>query len=206
MKWSTHMAIGTAIGILITRKFLPIDISNNLQLIGAAGICSLIPDLDHPKSKINQRLLLFKNKSFKTFIYLAVGIGLMYLGFKYGNRSVKLTGMGCSLIGISHHRGFTHSLLGVVLFIGILYSGVYKTGHTSIFLGGMIGYLSHLTADFFTSSGIELFYPYYKNYKAPITLTTGGRIERIIVTLAIGYICIDCLRYIGTHLSIMSLS
>ncbi|EMS35964.1 hypothetical protein G653_03947 [Candidatus Liberibacter americanus PW_SP] len=68
------------------------------------------------------------------------------------------------------HRGFTHSILSVVLF-SLLINNCLK--EASIINKGLhdsmiIGYISHLIADMFTKSGIQLFWPYRMRFSFPI--------------------------------------
>lgn len=64
---------------------------------------------------------------------------------------------------LKHHRGFSHSIPGVVLFSGLLslmiwglYSGVF----ISIFLWTLLGAFSHIIMDLFNSYGAKLLWPY----------------------------------------------
>ncbi len=93
------------------------------------------------------------------------------------------------MIGLSHHRGFTHSAFGLFLFYMTMYLFTQKYGYAKEGIGFIIGYASHLIADFFTEHGIELLYPLdEKNYKAPLRFTTGGAIEYVICMGAIVFI------------------
>ena len=86
------------------------------------------------------------------------------------------------------HRGFTHSLLGLLglLAIVVLVSGLFAAIATSetnlasrvasepfaalygpifwLLLPLIVGYLSHLLGDALTPSGVPLFWPYQQNY------------------------------------------
>lgn len=84
------------------------------------------------------------------------------------------------------HRGITHSLWIPLLFLGVA-CWVYKTQPISVmvtlvgilpFLTGFItGYLSHLVADAFSTSGIAWFYPLqgYRHYQGGSEVVKGNR-------------------------------
>ncbi|NGU67302.1 metal-dependent hydrolase, partial [Clostridium perfringens] len=81
------------------------------------------------------------------------------------------------------HRGFTHSLLCLSLLVVTLYIILNISNFNIIFLiiaiGFIAGYISHLTLDFLTSEGIELFYPWKANFKIA-KIKTGSKTEKII--------------------------
>ena len=57
MTGKTHMAIGVAAGLTVSVQQ---PLQNQIMIVLASVLGSLIPDLDHPKSKLNQKLLLLK--------------------------------------------------------------------------------------------------------------------------------------------------
>lgn len=77
------------------------------------------------------------------------------------------------------HRGFTHSLFAVALAIWGL--NLHLPPHIlSVALKDamIVGYLSHLLADWLTPSGIPLFWPIKKRFRLPLMpLKSGGVIE-----------------------------
>jgi len=65
------------------------------------------------------------------------------------------------------HRGYTHSIVGVLTFSLLLFFIMealgFSDGSTKLFtLSFMIGMISHVVLDMFTWSGVKLFYPYDK--------------------------------------------
>ncbi|WP_042680064.1 metal-dependent hydrolase [Anaerosalibacter massiliensis] len=177
MTGKTHMAVGIATGLaLSTGK----PLREQLILLTASAIGSLVPDLDHPKSKLNQRILVFKNRIFKVLSYLIIGVGLIYLGSALEDIVFKILGIALMLTGISSHRGFTHSLLGFFLFSSIVQIYSIRFDLNEIYIGFNIGYILHLVMDFFTPQGIQLFFPLTENISSPITIKTNGEGENLI--------------------------
>lgn len=78
------------------------------------------------------------------------------------------------------HRGITHSLL----MLGILGGLVYFFGNDfGWMIPFVIGYASHLLADYVTNTGIPLFYPYSRRYRFVVTFGTGTWVEYVVVFL-----------------------
>lgn len=181
MKGKTHMIIGAAAGAAAASYY---SIETGIMLICSSIFGALVPDIDHPKSKINQKILPIKNKVFRMIVYLLLGATLIYVNAKSGIKGFRL--LGCILIitSLSHHRGFTHSLLGFIFFSTAIYVLLNQYGFAGVYIGFSIGYFSHLIADFITNGGIELFYPWKKNMSFPITIKTGGIGENIVLIIA----------------------
>jgi inner membrane protein len=77
------------------------------------------------------------------------------------------------------HRGFTHSFLAVIVCALLLrWQGLTR----GIIAPVVVGYLSHLAADFFTSSGLRLAWPLHRRYALPLC-KTGSPAESVIVVL-----------------------
>lgn len=78
------------------------------------------------------------------------------------------------------HRGITHSFLGMALvFLPLHLFNLPDQYIVSL----MIGYLTHLFADWLTPAGIPLLYPAKIKFRSPVTVVTGGNGERLIVWL-----------------------
>lgn len=180
MTGKTYMAIGVAAGLTVSVQQ---PLQNQIMIVLASVLGSLIPDLDHPKSKLNQKLLLFKNKFYRVLFYLALAGGFIYLYFSTRYNVFGLLGITSFLIGVSSHRSFTHSIIGflvisyTVKLITINYNLPY------IYFGFIMGYALHLLADFFTIKGIQLFYPLKLNVASPIIINTKSRFEDVIFML-----------------------
>ena len=193
MTGKTHVAIGIATALTISIGQPP---EEQLVLVLTSVIGSLIPDLDHPKGKLNQKLLLINNNFYRALFYSSLGFIFMYLYFLKGIRYFLLLGIVSFLIGISNHRGFTHSILGFLASASIVGVVTLKHDLPNAYSGFIIGYALHLIADFFTPKGIKLFYPLNVNVSSPITIKTGSGTEKIIfMLLGIYSICL-LLRYL----------
>ena len=190
MTGKTHVAIGIATALTISLK-QPIE--SQLFVVISSAIGSLVPDLDHPKGKLNQRLLLINNNLYRALFYLSLGGIFMYLYFLKEMKLFLLLGITALFIGISSHRGFTHSIIGFLAFASIARICTLDYGLSSVYSGFTIGYLSHLIADFFNPKGIKLFYPLNVNVSSPITISTNSKTEKIMFLL-LGIYCI-CLLF-----------
>jgi membrane-bound metal-dependent hydrolase YbcI (DUF457 family) len=130
-----------------------------LALVGAFG--ALIPDLDASDSTIKH----IQTKGIKPFYVFAE-----------------------ILSGVFGHRGFMHSILGLVAWsmlsavAGTLWG--YPTG-MALFLG----YTSHLLADSLTPSGIPFFYPRPRRFvllPREFAIHTGSLLEEMIFFVLVG--------------------
>ncbi|MTI67838.1 MAG: metal-dependent hydrolase [Firmicutes bacterium] len=178
MKGKTHLMIGSAAGATVAAEY---NLEVGLILICSSAFGSLVPDADHPKSMLNQKILPIKNKMFKMIIYLIMGLGLIYLDSTSNKNFLRLMAIALIITALSHHRGFTHSIFGLLFYSTAVYTGLKNYNLSGAYIGFVIGYASHLIADFITTGGIELLYPWEKNIKLPAGIKTGGFIENIIL-------------------------
>jgi len=184
MTGKTHMAIGMAIGFTLSFK-KPID--TQLAIITASTIGALAPDLDHPKGELNQKLLLINNNLFKTAFYLSIGLIFLYIYSQNKSPLFIIIGLFSFALAASNHRSFTHSILGIILFSAIIKFTLMEYGLSPIYKGFIIGYVSHLLADYFTAKGIKLFYPIKTNIVFPLKVKTNGFAEKLIFSLLLAY-------------------
>ncbi len=179
MTGKTHMAIGIVAGLTASAD-QPLE--NQLVLVMASVLGSLLPDLDHPKAKLNQKLLIFKNKFYRVLFYLSFAAGFTYLFFLTDNKIFGLLGLLSFFIGISSHRSFTHSIIGFLVISYTVNLITTKYMLPSVYSGFVIGYVLHIIADFFTMKGIQLFYPLKISVSSPIIINTKSSLEDIIFT------------------------
>ena len=182
-----HIKIGIFFSLFFINIGKEFDLLSAIIIVFGSGIGSVIPDLDHPKSKLNQLILEINQKYFKIIVFSAIGI-VFYI---YGGLSGFFIGGYFILAGFSGHRGFTHSLLGLLWFslicktlilnfhiseanllkealsIKELFSVSNEIGY-NFAKGLMAGYISHIISDFLTPRGIKLLWPQSKNYKIKI--------------------------------------
>lgn len=87
------------------------------------------------------------------------------------------------LWAIFGHRGITHSLLAILAMVGSVYFFFDEIRENNLdwLLPLIIGYLSHLFADYLTNSGIPLFYPVKRRIRSPLTVKTGSMGEYFLV-------------------------
>lgn len=180
MTGKTHIAIGVTAALIISAK-QPIE--SQILLMTTAAIGSLLPDLDHPKAKLNQKLLLFKNSLYKTIFYSILGGLFLYIYYIKDIKYFLFLGIGSLLISVSSHRGFTHSILGFLSYSFLIKLIAKEYNLVNVDTGFIIGYLLHLVADFFTYKGIKLFYPLNINVSSPITIKTNNSFENLIFIL-----------------------
>lgn len=94
------------------------------------------------------------------------------------------------------HRALSHSILGFAIFYWLLgrlttllFNPQYVNPHV-VFISIMIGYVSHLLADFITREGLPLFFPFkWKFGFPPITMLrvkTGSWVETYLVLPLVG--------------------
>lgn len=106
------------------------------------GIGTIIPDLDHQSSTVNQRLLIINRKWFQILIYAAMSGALIhFMGTEF---RVLLAAALIFITGFLPHRAFTHKLVGVALILVTLYMFL---GITPLAVGIACGILIHILAD-----------------------------------------------------------
>ncbi|QJC31482.1 metal-dependent hydrolase [Enterobacteriaceae endosymbiont of Donacia tomentosa] len=65
------------------------------------------------------------------------------------------------------HRGFTHSLLSIIIITFIILNKKF-VDVIDVKLGLIIGYCSHIIADMLTPYGVPLLWPYKKKFRLPL--------------------------------------
>lgn len=142
MTWRTHVTFGLTFTVF---GFTILSLSFNPFGIILAALGSLFPDLDASESKI-KNLKLGKKKSLLSLVKPFEVLGFI-LHKTFG------------------HRGALHSLIGLFSFSFIVYLISSYFGEPLFFLYFSLGFLSHLVSDMFTKSGVEIFYPWKKNFR-----------------------------------------
>lgn len=193
MTGKTHIAIGVAAGLTIAYGR---PINEQLIIITASSLGSLIPDLDHPKSKLNQRLLFLKNELYRIVFFITIASIFLYLYIDKQNTIFALLSLIFLFIGISTHRGFTHSIMGFLIFAYIIKTITDQYNLDYLYKSISLGYLLHLVADFLTPKGIKLFYPLDVNIASPIIINPNSGIDSMIFTLSSIYSIILLFKFI----------
>jgi len=131
---STHIAMGIA--------------------IAGGAIGALIPDIDHPSSKVGKKV---KPVS-------------VVINQVFGHR------------GFTHTiLAFLLFVLGLFLLVGVI-PVAYQGYYFPFALGLMIGYASHLVLDMMTVSGVPLLYP-FSNHSFRIAKFRTGRDDLLVIVL-----------------------
>lgn len=180
MTGKTHFGIGVMSTIILSES---IHLTLSLPVLGICALASLLPDIDHPQGVINKYILPMKKKEFKIVLYITIGSFLIAFNYFYFNYPyIMATGIFFILIGLSTHRdGITHSLTGLLCFIGVIGFWGNSYGYRSFPVPFVIGYGTHLLGDMFTSKGVPLLYPFMKKkYKMPLTFATGSWIGNLV--------------------------
>ncbi|MCQ4923013.1 metal-dependent hydrolase [Tissierella carlieri] len=193
MTGKTHVVIGITAALTVS---FGQPVENQLIVVLASAVSSLIPDLDHPKGKLNQKILLINNNFYRILFYLSLGSLFMYLYYSNQISVFLYLGLISFLIGISSHRGFTHSIIGFLASTSIVTLGTVNYGLTSVYSGFAIGYVLHIIADLFTTKGVKLFYPLKNNISFPIKIKTNSKAEKIIFRLLSIYCACLLFRYL----------
>lgn len=144
MKGTTHFFAGAAAATII---------NPDPKFIIATAVAALLPDIDHPNSKVSHLLTLGPLRG-------ALGVGLLLFGVHYQLLSALIVGGILLVLTTIPHRGVTHSLLPLVVLAWL------EPGPM------VIGYATHLILDAF-SGGIPLFWPHPKRYGIRIARTNS---------------------------------
>ncbi len=84
------------------------------------------------------------------------------------------------LFGIKH-RGFTHSIIGVLLFSFLTKELIaFNWISTISWYGLIIGYVSHLVADMLNVQGLPLLYPNQRRFNFNTKITTSSWAENLL--------------------------
>lgn len=181
--------------------------------LGGSVLGGLIPDIDQPGSTIDRDLF---GPLGKTHIRELLG-GILLLGISLSMRipalmahvfrmavnqgtltnylpeiSLVLGVLGAMLVVISSmkHRGITHTLLGMSLFLWgidtiISYMPILAPWRTALLFFSGAGYLSHLLLDL-VAHGVPLFYPVIKKrISLPFSIRTGSFWDVVVIRLGL---------------------
>lgn len=170
MSGNTHVAIGVASSLILIR---PKDIKEILTVVAVSAFSSLLVDIDIKSSKVNK--ILKKVLTLMIFsIIVSIAVDYIYnLGY-FKNTINKINTNQWNLIIISiisiilfyliikngGHRGFTHSVLAVVL-LGI-FGYIWLPSIVNYSL--IIGYSMHIIFDITNKKGLQVFYPLSGRY------------------------------------------
>lgn len=190
------MAVGVGIATLLLTAN---DITTIIGGTTLALIGSLIVDIDTDKSK-GAKLL---KESFKGVVVLII-LGIIFqtqhnvnvLNYITENKTItqRFVGLGILVVALiigkfSSHRGFTHSLIGIVSYTIPVYMLV-----GSLYTWFLIGYIAHILADMFNKKEVRLLYP-LKNGICLKLCSSDGVVDKILFS---SFIVMIVLKYITT--------
>lgn len=150
----THIALGAITSYAAAKQLTNVQLQQ-LLMLGAGVVGSLLPDIDHPRSFLGRRLWF-------------ISIPLSNL---IGHR-----GITHSIIGIA--------AMAAAIWYALTRLNWHPGYSVPIVIGAAIGYISHVVADYCTPSGVPLLWPMDKRFSAPITVQTGTMPEYVITILA----------------------
>ncbi|SEM98168.1 metal-dependent hydrolase [Lihuaxuella thermophila] len=197
MEGRTHFAIGIASGVgLACAAGETDDVMKLGATIVAAGLASILPDIDEDGSLINNFIFPSLKRAFRSFALAAIGVVMVLMYFlKDLPEWVLYTGIFAAGVAYVPHRSVTHSLLACAYVTWIIYQADPEYTYAVAF-----GYLSHLLADAFTSAGVPFLWPYSKKFGLKglgIKVKSGGVADRWIANIAIILACLGFVYLIG---------
>ena len=185
MEKKTHVMCANLVSICLMR---PDSISKLLITCGGATLGGLVPDVDLKDStsdKLFDRLMtsLITIVLMSVFIKYFFGIDL-YCKIKECSELFNYLISICLFIVMAYlgskssHRSFTHSILGLIVYSGILSYGF----NTNVILPYFISHLSHIILDLFNKKGVALFYP--SKYKLCFGICeSNGKVNKFLFWL-----------------------
>lgn len=186
MLGKTHFTFGIASALIITQ---PQTVAGLITSVAGGAIGGWVVDVDIKDRDIDIEDEAGQERVFNTiieaiFILILFGIdfftGKGMCKYIIDNWSVKVWG---ALLGIlvfviiglnTKHRTFTHSLMAMLLFSGLVY--MFCRPATIAFL---IGYASHLVLDLLNKRGLQLFFPIRQRYCFDIC-ASGGTANKVL--------------------------
>ncbi|MDO4357171.1 MAG: metal-dependent hydrolase [Clostridia bacterium] len=158
MMSKTHIAVGVATAVAVTQ---PQSAGALLAAILGGSVGGVICDVD---TRANRDALLGKVLVMAIAVIILLsdsalhaGIGSALLRALQSARCIGLAGFAvvALLCALSPHRGFSHSLLALILFdCALRYAGV------PIRAGFACGFLSHVIIDLLNKKRVRVFYPF----------------------------------------------
>lgn len=202
MTGAQHKIVGTGFGIA-GAYFVCIGLNDpyGALILPTAIVGSMLPDIDHDRTKIGRKRKVVTDITTKTFNALILGgVGVLaiitlitMLGLKnYGFNSTELLiALGGTVLIIvlkssvaesklfkwaTKHRGLMHTLIPpALLYLGMGVSEFPLWRY--ILMGVMIGYCSHLFADMLTVDGCPILFPLTTSSIHILSLITSDYIK-----------------------------
>lgn len=160
MLGKTHLSLGIASALAVTQ---PTTVPAIISSVIGGGIGGLVADIDNKQKGIDREKIYDSiiNTLFIGFFVILdyiFGEGIcQYISFNWGPKIwISLLGLIALLLfgNRTSHRAFTHSFFGITSISLMIY--ILCKPFAICFV---LGYASHLLADFFNKLGLQLFYP-----------------------------------------------
>lgn len=191
MEKKTHIALGNLASLILV---CPESINALLTTVSFATLGSILPDVDLKDSttdKIFDRLItsmitiiilgIFINYSFNINLYDKIReYGQIFNYILCTCLFTIMAYMGSK----THHRSFTHSILGLIIYTLILSYTFSKNAVIPFF----ISYASHIIIDLLNKRGLTLFYPIKSRFCFNLC-ESNGTINRLLFSL-FSFLCI----------------
>ena len=184
MEKKTHVMCANLVSLYIMK---PSNIPELLITCGVASLGGLVPDVDLKDStsdKLFDRLMtsLITIVAMSFFIKYFFDFDLYCKVKEYDFLSYLIS--ICLFIVIAYfgskssHRSFTHSVIGLLIYTGILFYGF----GFNVFVPYFVSHLSHIILDLFNRKGIALFYP--SKFRICFDLCdSNGRVNKFLFIL-----------------------
>jgi inner membrane protein len=98
----------------------------------------------------------------------------------------RLWFLSLPIAGVFGHRGMTHSLLAIGLWVWAMLRGL--AWDQEVVAAAAVGYLSHLAGDWLTVGGIPLLWPWRRRFQAPLSFRCGGVTEGLLDGVLLGWL------------------
>lgn len=107
-----------------------------------------------------------------------------HINSRIGNKLKPISKL-IKLLGVKH-RGITHSLLGIIIFSFLIKKLFYLNWISQgWYYSLLLGYISHLIADMFNSTGLPILFPLKYRFKFGFNIATGSWQENIFFSIII---------------------
>jgi inner membrane protein len=84
------------------------------------------------------------------------------------------------------HRGMTHSLLAIGLWVWLMTCGL--AWEQDMVVAAAVGYLTHLAGDWMTVGGIPLLWPWRRRFQSPFGFKSGGVTETALDLVLVAWL------------------
>lgn len=109
-----------------------------------------------------------------SYALVALGTALPDIDHPQSTLGSRVKWLSWPIRFIFGHRTITHSVLAII-------AVVWASIEYPPFMPVAFGFVFHLVGDYFTVSGLKLFWPINKVFKAPVLITTNGAAEYLLV-------------------------